>query len=44
MGKVVTKDEIIKIVRQGQADGKTFAATNGCFDIDRKSVGRERVC
>lgn len=33
MGKWVTKDEIIKIVRQGQAEGKTFAATNGCFDI-----------
>lgn len=33
MGKVVTQDEIIKTVREGQAGGKTFVATNGCFDI-----------
>ncbi len=33
MGRVVTKEEIIKIVREGQAKGKTFSATNGCFDI-----------
>ena len=33
MGKVVSQEEIIKIVRAGQASGKTFAATNGCFDI-----------
>ena len=33
MGKIVSKDEIIKIVREGQNQGKTFAATNGCFDI-----------
>lgn len=33
MGKVVSQEEIIKIVRAGQAGGKTFAATNGCFDI-----------
>ncbi len=33
MGKTVTKDEIIDIVRSGQSEGKTFAATNGCFDI-----------
>ena len=30
---LVSKDEIIKIVREGQIEGKTFAATNGCFDI-----------
>jgi rfaE bifunctional protein nucleotidyltransferase chain/domain len=28
-----TQSEIIKIVREGQAEGKTFVATNGCFDI-----------
>ncbi|MBR2430002.1 D-glycero-beta-D-manno-heptose 1-phosphate adenylyltransferase [bacterium] len=28
-----TQEEIIKIVRKGQAEGKTFVATNGCFDI-----------
>lgn len=33
MGKIVSKAEIIKIVREGQGCGKTFAATNGCFDI-----------
>ena len=33
MGELVSKQEIINIVRQGQANGKTFAATNGCFDI-----------
>ena len=33
MGKIVSKAEIIKIVREGQECGKTFAATNGCFDI-----------
>ena len=33
MGKKVSKEEIIKIVREGQREGKTFAATNGCFDI-----------
>ena len=33
MGKLVSQKEIIEIVRQGQAEGKTFAATNGCFDI-----------
>ena len=33
MGEVVTQEEIIKIVRAGQNEGKTFAATNGCFDI-----------
>ena len=33
MGKIVTQEEIINIVREGQKDGKTFVATNGCFDI-----------
>ena len=33
MGKLVSQKEIIEIVRQGQAEGKTFVATNGCFDI-----------
>ena len=28
-----TQNEIIKIVREGQAQGKTFVTTNGCFDI-----------
>ena len=28
-----TQDEIINIVKNGQADGKTFVVTNGCFDI-----------
>ncbi len=33
MGSLVSKEEIIKIVREGQKGGITFAATNGCFDI-----------
>ena len=33
MGRIVTQQEIVKIVRDGQKDGKTFVATNGCFDI-----------
>ena len=28
-----TQDEIIKIVKDGQAKGETFVVTNGCFDI-----------
>ncbi|MBO5737992.1 D-glycero-beta-D-manno-heptose 1-phosphate adenylyltransferase [bacterium] len=28
-----TQEEIINIVRKGQAEGKTFVTTNGCFDI-----------
>ena len=28
-----TQEEIINIVREGQAEGKTFVVTNGCFDI-----------
>ena len=30
---LVTQEEIIKIVREGQKAGKTFVVTNGCFDI-----------
>ena len=33
MGKVVSQEEIIRIVKDGRKDGKTFVATNGCFDI-----------
>ena len=33
MGQIVTQDEIVKIVRKGQKEGKTFVVTNGCFDI-----------
>ena len=33
MSKLVSQNEIIDIVRKGQAEGKTFVATNGCFDI-----------
>ena len=33
MGRLVSQKEIIDIVRQGQAEGRTYAATNGCFDI-----------
>ena len=33
MGKLVSQEEIVEIVRKGQAEGKTFSATNGCFDI-----------
>lgn len=33
MSKIVSQNEIIEIVRTQQKEGKTFAATNGCFDI-----------
>ena len=33
MGILVSQEEIVKIVRQGQEHGKTFVVTNGCFDI-----------
>ena len=33
MGKLVSQEEIIKIVQEGQKSGKTFVVTNGCFDI-----------
>ena len=31
--RLLTQDEIVKIVKEGQAQGKTFVVTNGCFDI-----------
>ena len=30
---LVSQEEIIDIVRKGQANGETFVVTNGCFDI-----------
>ena len=33
MGKIVSQDEIIKIVNEGQQNGSTYVVTNGCFDI-----------
>lgn len=33
MGRVVTQEEIVKIVQEGHKNGKTFVVTNGCFDI-----------
>lgn len=33
MGELVSKSEIINIVRKGQQEGKTYVVTNGCFDI-----------
>ena len=33
MGELVSKSEIINIVRKGQNEGKTYVVTNGCFDI-----------
>lgn len=33
MGKLVSQDEIIQIVKDFKDKGKTFVATNGCFDI-----------
>ena len=33
MGRLVSQEEIIEIVKNGKAVGKTYAATNGCFDI-----------
>ena len=33
MGKIVSQEEIVNIMKTMQAEGKTFAATNGCFDI-----------
>lgn len=33
MGKLVSQQEIVNIVRDGQKNGKTFVVTNGCFDI-----------
>ena len=33
MGKLVTQDDIITIVRDLQKKGKTVVTTNGCYDI-----------
>ena len=33
LGKIVTQEEIISIVKAEHTKGKTFVATNGCFDI-----------
>lgn len=33
MGKLVSQDEIVKIVRDLQKAGKTVVTTNGCYDI-----------
>lgn len=30
---MVTQQEIVNIVREGQQNGKTYVVTNGCFDI-----------
>lgn len=33
MGKLVSQDEIVNIVRDLQKSGKTVVTTNGCYDI-----------
>ena len=33
MGKILSKEDIVNLVREEQKSGKTFVATNGCFDI-----------
>lgn len=33
MGKVVRREDIVKLVREIQSKGHTVVATNGCFDI-----------
>jgi len=33
LGQIVSQEEIVKIVKEGQRCGKTYVATNGCFDI-----------
>ena len=33
MGKLVTQDDIVAIVRDLQRKGKTVVTTNGCYDI-----------
>ena len=33
MGKLVSQQEIVNIVKTEQSKGKTFVLTNGCFDI-----------
>ena len=33
MGSIVDRDELVRIVRRGRAEGATFAFANGCFDL-----------
>jgi rfaE bifunctional protein nucleotidyltransferase chain/domain len=33
MGRVVTRDQLVEIVREERAAGRTFALANGCFDL-----------
>ena len=33
MGKLLTQEDIINIVKEKRSKGETFSATNGCFDI-----------
>ncbi len=33
MGSVVSREQLVEIVRAGRADGRTFAFANGCFDL-----------
>ena len=33
MNKLITLEQLTKIIDQGRSDGKKFAWTNGCFDI-----------
>ena len=33
MGTVVDRDELVRIIRRGRAEGRTFAFANGCFDL-----------
>lgn len=33
MGKLVSQDEIVQIVRELQKNGKSVVTTNGCYDI-----------
>ena len=33
MGSFVQRDELVRIVQRGRAEGRTFAFANGCFDL-----------
>lgn len=33
MGRIVSKEEIIRIIQEDRRDGKRIVFTNGCFDI-----------
>lgn len=33
MGKLVSQEEVVKIVKELQSNGKTVVTTNGCYDI-----------